>query len=96
MGVAEDGNAETFVLINVHHVIVAVTKLVLTLYGMKIGAAVMSLAKDLVKKVNGVGVKVETAAVAKFCLSASRVKEGAMTIVKTYSNMPDLTYLVSQ
>ena len=54
---------------------------------MKIGAAVMSLAKDLVKKVDGmevVGVKVETAAVAKFCLSASRVKESATTIGKTF------------
>ena len=57
---------------------------------MKIGAAVMSLAKDLV------GAMVETAAVAKFCLSASRVKESAMTIVgKTDIQMTDLTYLVS-
>ena len=66
---------------------------------MKIGAAVMSLAKDLVKKGHGmqvVGVKVETAAVAKFCLSASRVKESAMTIGKMRSKMADLTYLVSQ
>ena len=63
---------------------------------MKIGAAVMSLAKDLVKKVDGVGVKVETAAVAKFCLSASRVKESAMTKRKTHLKMTDLTYLVSQ
>ena len=68
---------------------------------MKIGAAVMSLAKDLVKMITimntvTVGVKVETAAVAKFCLSASRVKESAMTIGKMRSKMTDLTYLVSQ
>ena len=47
---------------------------------MKIGAAVMSLAKDLVTiGVTGGGVKVETAAAVKLCLSASPVKEGAMT-----------------
>ena len=68
---------------------------------MQIGAAVTSLAKDLVKMITitntvTVGVKVETAAVAKFCLSASRVKESAMTIGKMSPKLPDLTYLVSQ
>ena len=48
MGVM-DGNAETFVSLKLHHVIVVVTKLrIPTLNGMKIGAAVMSLAKNLV------------------------------------------------
>ena len=45
---------------------------------------------------DSVGVRVATAAVAKFCISASRVREGAMTIGKIHFKIADLTYLVSQ
>ena len=68
---------------------------------MKIGAAVKSLAlasvcgKRLVfTGTDQVGVRVETAAVAKPCTSASRVKESVMTIGKTTFMTTDLTFLV--
>ena len=71
---------------------------------MNIGAAVKSLAlgsvcgKRLVITLfmDSVGVKVETAAVAKPCLSASRVRESVMTIGKMCFKMTDLTFPVCQ
>ena len=85
----EPGGAETFVSLTQNHVIVVVTKFSMT--GRNNGAAAKSLALGLVcgKRLVGalvldqVGVRVETAAVAKHCISASRVRESAMTTGKT-------------
>ena len=98
--VAEPGGAETFVFLLKNHVIVVVTKF--SLGGSNYGAAVKSLAPGSVggKRVvmallmDLVGVRVETAAVGKPCISASRVRENAMTIENISFKVKDLTFPV--
>ena len=98
------GDAETFVSLIQNHVIVVVSKFRAKLSKIKNGAAAKSLALALVcgKRLVGalvldqVGVRVETAAVAKSCISASRVRESAMTTGKTLFEISDLTFPVNQ
>ena len=102
--VLKTGDAGMFVSLNQNHVNAARSKFILTLGGMKYGAAVMSLALVLVWRnrlakrliVSLLGARAETAAVAKSCISASHVKESAMTIEKMCLEMTDLTYPVLQ
>ena len=82
--VAEPGGAETFVSLTQNHVIVVVTKF----SWRNNGVAVKSLALGSVCG--------KTAAVAKPCISASRVRESAMTIEKILFKMKDLTFPVRQ
>ena len=100
------GGAETSVFLNPNHVIVVVSEFRVTEFRVMggNGAAVKSLALGSVSgkrvvitlSMDQVGVRVETAAVAKPCISASRVRESAMTIEKIWFKMTDLTFLVLQ
>ena len=95
--VPETGGAETFVSLAQNHVIAVVTKFSGTKNN---GAAAKSLAlgsvcgKTVSKVIAQAGVRVETAAVAKPCISASRVRESAMTIEKICNKNKDLTFPV--
>ena len=90
------GIAETFVLILMHHVTVAIVSYLSLI---NIGAAVIILARALVAKLKPVGVKVETAPVANVCISVSRAKDSAMTkgnICPCGAKTTDLTFPASQ